>query len=168
MTVVMSGPRSSSMRDRFFEQFEPEPNTGCWLWTGSITGRGYGSIKDKYKTRSAHKASYEIHNGEVPKGMFVCHTCDTPSCVNPQHLFLGTPADNMLDKVKKGRQSKLRGESHPSNKLSVDDVLFIRSSSLRNVELTKMFNVHNATISEIRNRKSWVWLGDDGEVIDGN
>lgn len=75
---------------------------GCWIWC-SGTRSGYGAIKVKGKTLSAHRYSYMLNCGDIPKGMFVCHTCDNPKCINPDHLFLGTNSDNMKDAYKKGR-----------------------------------------------------------------
>lgn len=89
--------------ERFLYKTLPEPNTGCWLWLGALTGRGYGQIKVKGVAVLAHRFSYEMHKGKIPDGVYVCHTCDTPSCVNPSHLWLGTAKDNMVDKAVKRR-----------------------------------------------------------------
>ena len=84
---------------RFVEKTE-----GCWLWTGAKTGGGYGYIRRSGKEKmSAHRASWEMHNGPVPEGLWVLHRCDTPACVRPDHLFVGTRADNMRDAHEKGR-----------------------------------------------------------------
>lgn len=91
------------------ERVSPEPNTGCWLWTYRINEWGYGFFStgsDKTKTRKkfyAHRYSYELFKGPIPKGLLVCHSCDTPACVNPDHLWVGTDADNNKDCTSKGR-----------------------------------------------------------------
>lgn len=77
--------------------------TGCWLWTGGANYDGYGHMRVGDKMYQTHRLSYELFKGHIPVGMFVCHACDCPPCVNPNHLFLGTGSDNMQDKIKKGR-----------------------------------------------------------------
>jgi hypothetical protein len=88
---------------RFEMQHIPEPNSGCWLWLGATSPSGYGNIYAFGSSLRAHRASWVIFRGAIPAGMHVLHKCDTPSCVNPDHLFLGSHADNMADKVRKGR-----------------------------------------------------------------
>ena len=92
-----------SVLDRFKGKVIPEPNSGCWLWLGSTDGRGYGKMRVGDKLKRAHRIGYELFVGPIPQGMDACHTCDVTSCVNPDHLFLGTAADNMRDCVAKGR-----------------------------------------------------------------
>lgn len=89
------------------ERFVPEPNSGCWLWTGRVNASGYGIFNgpDYGKTTSAHRTFWIRHRGEIPAGLWVLHRCDTPPCVNPAHLFLGTPLENTQDMLKKGRAS---------------------------------------------------------------
>lgn len=87
----------------------------CWIWTAALRGEtGYGAIKINGKTIDTHRVSYNIHKGDIPKGMYVCHTCDNRKCVNPDHLFLGTPKDNWQDGINKGRIKMGKPKVHPS------------------------------------------------------
>lgn len=98
--------KKKTLKEKFDEKYIPDPNTGCWLWSASLYKDGYGQIVDKESRRSpkrAHRVSYELYNGPISDDVLVLHRCDTPACVNPDHLFLGTHNDNMKDKVKKGR-----------------------------------------------------------------
>lgn len=98
--------------DRFYDKVKEVNANGCWIWGGAGRGEGYGALKIERKVVDAHKASYIIHKGEVPKGLLVCHTCDDPACVNPDHLFLGTPKENMEDAISKGRMPQ-KLKRHP-------------------------------------------------------
>ncbi len=88
---------------------------GCWIWCGGKLRGNYGAFHVNGATRRAHRFSYELKFGTIPKGMFVCHRCDCPLCVNPNHLFVGTPKDNMLDKVNKNRHNPSRGVKYSTN-----------------------------------------------------
>ena len=99
----------------------------CWIYTGSKTRDGYGVLGvGRGKQLRAHRASYEAFVGTIPQGLSVCHTCDVPLCINPAHLFVGTPKDNTSDMHRKGRARPPRGETHPMAKLTDVEVLSIR------------------------------------------
>lgn len=136
----------------------PEPNTGCWLWGGSTAGQGeYGHIQACKPRIYAHRAAYMVYKGQIPKGMYVMHTCDVPGCVNPDHLLLGTPSDNNSDKIRKHRDAFMKGTSSQL-KLSQEDIKEIRRMSaagVRNIDIAKKFNVSPSTTCDIKYGKRW-------------
>lgn len=128
--------------------------TQCWVWTAG-TDQEYGCFWDGQKI-GAHRFSYKRSKGLIPHGMFVCHRCDNPPCVNPEHLFLGTQKDNMEDCAAKKRLSV--GEERPHSKLTEKQVSDIRSRESYwgiTVALAKEFHVGQSTISDIRRKKIW-------------
>lgn len=137
--------------ERFLEKCIPEPNSGCWIWTGFAAP--YGRFKYKGKQHSAHRVSYEMFKAEIPDGAFVCHRCDNPLCVNPDHLWVGTAKDNSRDRNAKGRgKNYVNPGVAVIRKLSADARRFIVASSLKGVELAAMFGVSSAAITYIRRR----------------
>lgn len=98
--------RNLSLEERFMQHVSPEPNTGCWLWTGSLDTGGYGNLTIDGKPARAHRVAWELANGAIPKGQHCLHSCDVRSCVSVEHLFLGSHLDNMIDKSVKGRCKK--------------------------------------------------------------
>jgi hypothetical protein len=135
----------------------PDMNSGCWLWTGGLYSNGYGmTTLGGWKVTQAHRASYTAFKGPIPDGMFVCHTCDVKACVNPDHLFLGEPADNSADMVSKGRSAK--GSAHGSAKLTEDKVSEIRSllsSGAKHREISQKYGIAVSNVSFIATRKAW-------------
>lgn len=104
-----------TLSDRLYSKIERDPLTGCFNWTASKHRSGYGQIKVSKKTLLAHRVSYQLHYGVDPLELNVCHKCDNPSCINPQHLFLGTHTDNMQDMVRKGRYNPINQHTNKTH-----------------------------------------------------
>ena len=139
----------------FFGLTSPEPNSGCWLWTGRYKGRADFSY-GKFKGDAAHRYSYKMHKGEIKDGLCVCHRCDISICVNPSHLFLGTHLENMADCASKGR-SRL-GAQRASSKLTEADVVRIRqmhSEGSTQKDLGVEFDVSPTAIFAVVHRRTW-------------
>lgn len=117
----------NALQNRIFSKVAPDPNSGCWLWTGATFNHGRPQLRMGSKVVLAARVAYMAFKGEQPGDLLVCHKCDTPLCVNPDHLFLGTHADNMADCVAKGRQARNRGEKAGRAVLSEAQVREIRS-----------------------------------------
>lgn len=148
----------------FMSRIAVHSNTGCWLWTGSKTGRGshrYGSFVHRGERKLAHRFSYEHFNGPIPYKKVVCHKCDVTACVNPEHLFIGTQSDNMRDCRDKNRLNHRFGTTHGNNKLSEEAVLDIYNQKLRGtmtLTLARKYNVSTGVIVSIMSGRSWRWL----------
>lgn len=145
-------PRSGPVRVKLLSNAIADPATGCWNWKGAKRAGGYGAVRLDGRIRVAHRASFEDHKGPIPAGMDVCHRCDNPACINPDHLFLGTTADNMADMVAKGRQGA---------KITKADALAIRTASGTQRELAARFGISQGQISHIRSGKNWAHVGGD-------
>ena len=148
----MGRPRIPS-EQKFYAK--TEKSNGCWKWLGAFDRDGYPLFWDGdiQKMKRGHQYSYELHHGER-NGECVMHTCDNPSCVNPDHLVLGTNADNCADKVAKNRQAK--GESQGHSKLTESDVINIRQR--RNEayqDICAEFDIRPSTLYRIWNNESW-------------
>ncbi len=138
--------------DQFTNCYTPEPFSGCWLW---IKGQrsGYGQAYKANHTIYAHRLSWEIFRGEIPNKAHVLHRCDTPLCVNPDHLFLGTHADNMRDRDAKGKQPA--GERNGRARLNSGQISEIRSSNQSCRKLAVIYAVSPSHIASIKSRKRW-------------
>lgn len=157
--------------DRFWNKVlktdSPENPDGCWLWTGSKigeTGRAYGGFMHRRHRMGAHRWSWALHNGPIPEGMVICHRCDTPLCVRPDHLFLGTIADNVRDMWSKGRarigaRKRRRATVVTRFRMSDNHVAAIQkaitSSHVTDMELAEVFDVPPFVIWAIRRNQFW-------------
>lgn len=137
----------------------PEPNTGCWLWSGTWVRDNYGT----YGNTRAHRLSWMVFKGPIPKGRSVCHRCDTPSCVNPDHLFIGTHTDNMIDASKKGRlnvkKPGLQGENHHSSKITNQEARDIsdkyKAGGISQYALARQYGICQAHVCRIIKSKRY-------------
>lgn len=139
--------------EEIFQENIEHTSNGCMLWRGSVGTDGYGYLSVKGKTIGAHREAYRRFRGPIPKGLLVCHSCDTPLCVNPNHLFLGTHKDNTDDMLSKRRHR--HGIGVGTAKLSDETVRAIRTDSRGPSELARVMGVSKATISKIKNGKAW-------------
>lgn len=141
-------------KERFMKKVTPDPNSGCWLWGASRTSDGYGSFNYLGKTTGSHRVSYQMFCGEIPKGLFVLHRCDVPTCVNPEHLFLGTNQDNSDDMVRKKRSTW--GDRNSNVKLSSFEVLEIRKTTDKPLkETAQLYKISMAQVSRIISGRRW-------------
>jgi hypothetical protein len=148
----------SDFEARFWAKVEK--TDGCWLWRGAKSSGGYGCIGWDGKIVGAHRASWLLRHGIIPGGLHVLHKCDTPACVNPAHLFLGTNLDNMKDRNAKGRcrSRGLPGDRAARRKLASVDVIDIRAmvaDGVQQKDVARIYGVHKATVNDLVLRKTW-------------
>ena len=131
---------------------------GCWNWRGPIGNPGYGSLlHGRGNKHLAHRLSYAMHKGPIPKGMNICHHCDNRACVKPSHLFVGTSADNVADMLQKGRHRFIPhvGETNGNALLTEEAVRYIRISTLTRRQLAEKFSVTPRCIKAVRSGQNW-------------
>ena len=149
-----------NLHDRLYSKIRKTDS--CWLWTAASHPFGYGVIRIDGKNRLAHRVMYELRNGPIPDGKYICHTCDNPACVNPEHLFIGTQKDNMQDCSQKGRARSSKaprpGSLHPQTKLTEADVVIIRQRCANGETQGAVgadYSLTQGAISAIVTGKSW-------------
>ena len=156
-----------TLNERFWSKVD---KTGdCWIWKGCIIPNGYGQFWLNGRMQNAHRVSWELTNGPIPKGLEILHKCDNPPCVNPSHLWAGTQTENQQDSIRKGRF--VRGVKNGHNKLTPEQVLEIRKTYIKNTSsrkghplpfsqrtLAKKFHVSRGTITCILKGRAWTWL----------
>lgn len=147
---------SAVLMERFHEKWEEID--GCWVWTASLAGNGYGQIKIPRTRRQiyAHRLSYLAHIGPIPQNMQVCHTCDNPKCVNPDHLFLGTSKDNHIDMKAKSRH--LFGERNSQAKLTeahVVSIIRMAQQGHSQHKIGRTYGIAQGTVWKIVHRRRW-------------
>jgi hypothetical protein len=143
-----------TIEQRFWKHVEK--TDGCWLWTGAPSREnGYGRFNHNKKSFSAHRYSLELHKGPIPEGLFACHHCDTPACVNPEHLYAGTPQENMNDMVVRGRCK--RNKINVKITQDIADIireLYSLGESQKN--LAKLYHITQSSVSKIIVGKAWL------------
>lgn len=148
--------------------------TGCWLWTGRRQADGYGSLSYGGQSWLAHRLAWTLTYGEIPPELCVCHHCDTPACINPDHLFVGTRQDNNADRDAKGRRgavgfhpethpyaTRARGERQHSAKLTAEHVLEIRAKHQQGMSqraIARQYGMAKSSIDKVVQRKTWTHI----------
>jgi HNH endonuclease len=149
-----------NLEERFWSKVDYSNVTGCWFWKGGLMSMGYGRLTVRLGLHIlVHRMSWILYNGMIDASQCVCHRCDTPLCVNPDHLFLGTQAENNYDRHVKGRSTGPKGTQNPNHKLTPRMVTEIRRLyvpfKMSGPKLAKQFGVHSSTIYSIVNRTTW-------------
>lgn len=149
----LSGEALRRRFEKFFEKTD-----GCWIWKGDKQSKGYGRISINSVDTLAHRFAYELYKGPITDGLFVCHTCDNPACVNPDHLWLGTNQDNQIDCASKNRNYKLPwlgGSRHPRAVITEETAKAIKNFDGSNKDAAEKFKVSKSVVSQIRTGQTW-------------
>jgi hypothetical protein len=155
---MTTGIMTQQRIENFWAKVDKTPRlSGCWLWTGAKQGgqKGrYGAFQMGWKTQKrAHRVAYELVSGPIPEGLMICHSCDTPLCVNPSHLFAGNAKINTQDMIQKGRKALCFGTANGIAKLTDQEVRKIYLDSRTNVDIAADYGISSSLISLIRQRK---------------
>lgn len=152
-----------ALKQRLLAKVSPEPMSGCWLWTGAVNRRGYGSIGEgsrgsDRRTTLAHRAAWTVFRGPIPLGSCVLHRCDTPPCCNPAHLFLGSQTENIRDMCAKGRDRHPRGTSSGLAKISPESVAAIRllRGKMSQARIAAAWGIAKSNVWSIQHGRTWV------------
>lgn len=150
------------LSERFWRHVDKSSSeTGCWLWTGCKDKCGYGKVGIGRRNSRCHRVSWELHYGKIPDGLQVLHRCDVPACVNPEHLFLGTPADNSSDKIAKGRdrtKGSMNGTAKLSENLAVKIFNAVMSKEMTQAQAAKKYSLSDSCIWNLVNGRTWKHL----------
>lgn len=153
------------MLEKLMQKSMPEPNSGCWLWLGNVNRQGYGLVvqpmgKGSIRYRLAHRVAYQCFKGPFDQSLDVCHSCDVPGCINPDHLWLGTHTDNMRDKARKGRGNHARGSAQGQAKINEEIALEIKRASGTAKQIAARLNVSPNIVAQVRSGKTWRHVTD--------
>ncbi len=155
-----------TLRERLDRYSMPEPNSGCHLWLASVNPAGYGRLRYDGEARLAHRLSWMVEYGPIPTGMCVCHKCDVPACINPNHLWLGTRYDNSTDMRRKGRSSdgrprpSARGSLNGNSRYSEETMLAVRLASGRHADIAARFGVSKTLVGYVKRGIQWGYLAE--------
>ena len=153
----MAPPKKGTLAERFWSYVKKTQE--CWIWTGPLSCYGYGVLSIGHRGQvKAHRLSWEIHNGPVPKGLCVLHKCDVRDCVNPYHLWLGTKGENTLDMVAKGRNAVSFGSKNGCSNLKEDDIpriRYARSCGDSYADIGRKYGVTGCMIRRIITGLAW-------------
>lgn len=140
-------------------------NDECWVWTKSRVTDGYGNVMMNRRHTSAHRIAFQLGKGDIPAGLFVCHSCDNPPCINPAHLHIGTNADNLRECRDRGRHKShiMPGEANPIAKLdntAVNEIRELLRMGLSHRKIAALFGICPQNVSKIKNGERWAHLLD--------